>query len=531
MVFERCAPCHREGQAAPFSLLQAGDFAQRLKQMAEVVESDFMPPWMPEPGFGTFQHARRLSVTEKGMLLQWVKEGGKEGDARDLPALPSWPKGWQLGTPDIVVGLSKPYDLAPEGADVYRNFVLPLPLKTNRYVRAMEFLSGSTRGIHHAFMDVDPLHASRAIDALDEEPGFGGLTVPADMPEGQFSSWQPGRRPSVSPPGLSWVLPGGSDLVLELHMNRTGRRELINPQVGIYFTDEAPTNSCHKIGLASLGLDIPAGEADYRVRDSYVLPVDLQVLAILPHAHYLAKTVKAFATLPDGRIEWLIYIKNWDFNWQSEYRYETPLLLPRGTRVSMEFSYDNSTNNVHNPSIPPKRVLYGLQSTDEMCELWLQTLAGTPGELALLKQDSQNRLRQIFMAGARDRMKSNPKDAASLAKLGTYLMAEGKIEESWGYFTNAMALNPSLDEPYVSMGEILRLKGEAVKALPLLEKARQLNPANSRTHGNLAFVFAELGRLAESEAAFRKCLEFNPADVVAKEGYEELKRGMKQRGL
>lgn len=427
IIYGRCTPCHREGSAAPFSLLKQEDFAQRLRQLKEVVESDYMPPWMPETGFGSFQHERRLSAEEKGMMLQWLHEGAREGDVADLPKMPAWTNGWQLGTPDIVVKLSKPYDLAAEGSDVYRNFVLPLPLTSNRYVKALEFLSGSTRGIHHAFMDVDQLHASRAVDALDDEPGFGGLAVPAEMPEGQFSSWQPGRRPSVSPPGLAWMLKGGSDLVLELHMNRTGRRESVDPQVGIYFTDEIPTNSCFKIGLASLGLDIPAGDGHYLVRDSYVLPVNLKVLAILPHAHYLAKTAKAFATLPDGSVEPLIYIKNWDFNWQSEYRYHVPVSLPKGTTISMEFSYDNSTNNIHNPNNPPKRVGYGLQSTDEMCEMWMQTIAETPADLAALKMDFQVRLRQMCMAGARDRVRSNPKDGVSLARLGTYLLGMAKL--------------------------------------------------------------------------------------------------------
>ena len=117
--------------------------------------------------------------------------------------------------------------------------------------------------------------------------------------------------------------------------------------------------------------------------------VDVQMLGVLPHAHYLCKRMEGFTTLPDGTRKWLLLIKNWDFNWQGDYQYRTPVVLPRGTKLSMRYSYDNSTNNVANPNMPPLRVKYGPQSGDEMAELWFQLLpANQTDSKALAEADA-----------------------------------------------------------------------------------------------------------------------------------------------
>ena len=121
-------------------------------------------------------------------------------------------------------------------------------------------------------------------------------------------------------------------------------------------------------------LDIPAGEKKFLVTDDFTLPVDVDLLAIYPHAHYLGKDIQAFATLPDGTKETLIHILQWNLNWQAVYRYAEPVLLPKGTTVSMRYTYDNSDQNPMNPNHPPVRVMGGNRSTDEMCHLWLQVL-------------------------------------------------------------------------------------------------------------------------------------------------------------
>src|SRR5204862_1887099 len=142
---------------------------------------------------------------------------------------------------------------------------------------------------------------SARLDAQDAEIGFAGMNAPAEMPDGHFLGWQPGRLPVEMPKGLAWRLEPGSDLVLQAHLNPSGKPEDLQASIGLYFTDEAPTNTCFKMTLASFIIDIPAGAAEYVVEDDFVLPIDVQVLATLPHAHYLAKEMHGWATLPDGK--------------------------------------------------------------------------------------------------------------------------------------------------------------------------------------------------------------------------------------
>ena len=212
---------------------------------------------------------------------------------------------------------------------------------------------------------------SRRLDAETPEVGFGGMNSPgsAQGPLSQFLSWQPGKLPPSDANADAWKLEKGSDLVLQAHMQPTGKPERIQPSVAFYFSDRPSSNIFFKMGFDSFTIDIPAGETNYVVKDSYRLPVDLEIIGILPHAHYLGKRLQSFATLPDGTRKWLLSISDWNFNWQGDYRYAQPLFLPKGSTIQMEFSYDNSTNNVRNPHRPPERVQYGLQTTDEMANL------------------------------------------------------------------------------------------------------------------------------------------------------------------
>lgn len=370
-----------------------------------------MPPWLPEPGFGNFAEERRLTAEQKGILQQWVEEGAMEGVATPAIRAPVFEGGWTLGPPDLVVTLPESYELGADGPDLYRNFVVPVPISEDRYVRAVEFAPGNTRVVHHAFIKVDAKRASRLLDARDAEPGFPGLTVPAEMPNGQFLTWQPGKQPSVAPEGLSWKLPGQCDLVLQLHLKRTGKPESVRPSIGLYFTNAAPTRVAAKMVLSSIALDFPPGASNQVVTDSFTLPVDAEAIAVLPHAHYLAREMQSYATLPDGSRRWLLLIKEWDFKWQGDYRYAEPVPLPKGSTVHLRFTYDNSTNNLRNPNTPPQRVKYGPQTADEMCEVWLQLLPRSPDGLATLNTALEGHSREIMRIAAERRVAVDPGDA------------------------------------------------------------------------------------------------------------------------
>jgi tetratricopeptide (TPR) repeat protein len=529
IIHQRCAACHHEGQSAPFNLLTYQDVRKRAKQILERVESRAMPPWLAEHGYGEFSNERRLTGEEQSLIRQWVADGALEGDPRTAPPIPQWPSGWLEGTPDLVVTMPKPYELGPEGPDVYRNFVIRLPLERDRLVRAVEFAPGNPRIVHHAFIRVDEEGQARKLDGREVEPGFKNMISTARMPGGQFLTWNPGSRPVVSPPGLSWRLPKNSDVVVEMHLNRTGKPETLQSSVGIYFTDEQPTNTCYTFKLGSYALNFPAGATNEIVRDSMVLPVDVDVLAVYPHAHFLAREMQGYAIRPDGAKEWLVWIKQWDFNWQGDYRYTKPIHLPKGTTLHLQYSYDNSTNNPVNPNQPPKRVVYGERSIEEMCELGLQVLTRQTNDLNVLQETVVRHRGKLIEDDLRQRLVFNPDDAEALTRRGMNLWAENRRPEAWDHLERAIQVRPDLAEAHYNKGVILRMSGRAAESRQAFEIALRLDARFPRAHQQLGFALAALGQLAGAERSFVKALELEPADTVARDGLAQLRQIIKSQ--
>jgi hypothetical protein len=281
--------------------------------------------------------------------------------------------------------MPKPYAVPSEGPDLYRCFVIPLGLSADRYVDSMEFHPGNSKVVHHAIFFVDRSRVARKKEA---EPGAGYecFGAPGFLPGGGLGGWSPGSPPIHMPDGVAATLPAKSDLVLQLHFHPTGKPETGQASLAFSFTDRRPRRHLTDIPLGSRNIDIPPGETAYRVTDHFTLPVDIDAIGIIPHAHYICKDMKGLARLPDGSTRWLIWIKDWDFDWQEQYRYRQPLRLPEGTRLEMEFTYDNSAGNPRNPSHPPRRVQWGPDSSDEMAGLHVQVLAARESDFAELSQ-------------------------------------------------------------------------------------------------------------------------------------------------
>ncbi len=529
ITLNRCALCHHEGREAPFNLVTYRDVSKHAAEIADVTGRGIMPPWLPEPGYNRFLNERHLSSEEKGLIKQWVEEGTLEGNSKDLPPTPTWSDEWLLGKPDLVVTMPEPFELGAEGSDVYRNFVVPASTGRDRYVRAVEFSPGNSRIVHHAFVLIDSDHACRLLDAAEPGPGFGGMNFPADSPSGQFLGWQPGRLPIPSPPGLAWKLQKDSDFVVEAHLNRSGKPESLQSSIGLYFTDEPPTNTCAKLKLTNLTLEIPAGASNFVVTDSYALPVDVDLLAVLPHAHNLAREMRAYAVLPDGSKQWLLNIRNWDFNWQGDYRYAQPIPLPRGSTIWLNYTYDNSTHNTRNPNNPPKQVDWGYQSSDEMCELWFQALTHQPRDLAILNEDHLRKHRSLVIGAARQRLERHPEDALAHQEIAVCLLAENRREEAVAEFNRAAQLDPKLESAHFHLGVIFRKEQRYKAAETELRAVTQLNPQNSKAYGHLGFIQAELGELDEAEESFRNALKIDPEDATVRSSLDDLIRIRSER--
>jgi hypothetical protein len=526
ILFDRCAMCHRPGQSAPFSLLTYGEAKKHAKQIAEVTARRYMPPWLPEPGFGQFAGERRLGAEQIQVIQQWEKEGAREGDPSDLPARPTWTGEWQLGQPDLVVEMPKPYLLPAEGKDVYRNFIIPVPLSASRFVKALEFQPGNPKIVHHTFFSLDRTRQSRRLDGKDGQPGFPGMNVPesVQMPEGQLLGWQPGRVPSPQPEGLSWALEKDADFVLQMHLRPSGRAEVIQSKVGLYFADAPPTNTCFRLVLRCLTIDIAPGSTDYVAKDKFVLPVDVWALAVLPHAHYLCKEMQGSAILPDGTKKWLIRITDWDFNFQGDYRYADPVFLPKGTTLSMRYTFDNSTNNIRNPNYPPKRVAYGPQTTDEMAELWFQMLPRHRADREILAETLSTKLKQALIDYDEYLLRTDPTSVKAHVQLAVALLGQGRSEDARRHLHAAAQLDPQNDQPHYYLGLAFRQQHKLVEARAEFENALRLNPDNFKAHGNLGLIFAEQGILNEAESHFRSALRINPDDTLARESLDELLR-------
>ncbi len=526
LVFAHCSGCHRPGQSAPFSLLTYHDVQKRAKLVGEVVQRRYMPPWLPVKGHGDFANDRSLKSEQIALIEKWLAQGAVEGDTADLPATPKWTDGWQLGKPDLVVTLAQPYALAAEGKDVYRNVVIPIPLAQPKFVKGVEFNPGNWKVVHHAFINVDFTGFSRRRAEKENPAGFDGMALPetATMPGGQSLSWQPGKVASFAPSGLSWALRPGADLVVQLHLHPTGKPEMVQPSVAFYFTDEPPTNAAFRLNLNPLTLDIPPGVREYSVEDKYVLPVDVEVLGILPHAHYLAQRMEGYALRPDGSREDLLLITNWDFNWQGDYQYAHPISLPKGTTLGMRFTYDNSPENVRNPNHPPKRVRYGLQTTDEMAELWLLVLPRNPADRKILGGDFSRHLAQLTVAYNEFLLMENPNDAIAHTRAGRAELYLRQFPQALVHLQAAVQADPNYDRAWYELGFYYNTRGQLREAEQAFQNVLRLNPDDFEAEGTLGAIFLKRGDLDRAETHFKAALRINPDDKIARQNLETLSR-------
>ena len=375
IIFSNCTTCHRAGEATPFAFMNYKDVRKRGRLIAKLTESKFMPPWHAESADYKFLDERGLSDKQIALIDQWVKADMPEGDREKLPSLPKFTPGWQLGKPDLVVKMTEPYAVPAEGRDIYRSFVIPLNLRENKWVKAIEFKPGAPTVVHHALFRYDTTGYARRLNARSRTPGFTGMGR-GERSQQSLGGWAVGGAAKFLPKGLAYRLPAGSDLVLDMHFHLSGKAEKEVSTVGVYFTDEPPSNTFTGIQMppvfgALSQVNIPAGQKDYTVTDTFELPIDVEAFGVSSHAHYLGKELKMTATFPDGKKSVLLWIKNWDFSWQEQYHYTDFISLPKGTRLDAKVVWDNSAENPNNPSSPPKRVRWGLQSTDEMGSMTL----------------------------------------------------------------------------------------------------------------------------------------------------------------
>ncbi|MDX1647487.1 MAG: hypothetical protein R3304_10115 [Longimicrobiales bacterium] len=497
ILARECVACHNPSGWAPFSLTSYEAVRRRGERIVEATSSGHMPPWLPEAAPGTFQGERRLTPGEVELLRRWVEAGYPPGDLSGVD-LSSVDPGWDPGAPDLVVELPT-YHLPAEGGDRYRNLVVPIPVQETRWVEYVELVPGSRTAVHHARMMVDTTTTSAELAARDPEPGFDGMELlsQATNPDGHFVGWTPGKTRLKPPEGMAWRLDPGTDLVVQLHLRTSGQAEDVSARVELHFADEPPTRHPAILVISSLMIDIPPGATDYTVVNSFTLPVDVDVLSIYPHAHFLGKELRATAILPDGRERVLIHIPDWDFNWQDDYRFTRPVSLPAGTRIVKEYSYDNSARNPSNPSDPPRRVVYGSNSDDEMADLILQVLP-----------ENERDREALLQAQA---WQHETEDMAYLAwdeyRKGRAAMEAGELDTAVRHFRAALQYRADHVGALVGLARIFGERGDWSSSLMIARQAELMSSGEDpRALDVLSRAQAEMGETDEALDTARRGL-------------------------
>jgi hypothetical protein len=366
----RCQGCHRPGEAAPMPLLTYKDARPWAKAMKEAVLTRKMPPWSADSSVGHFKNDRHLRDAEIDTLAKWADAGAPEGNPKDAPPPLEFTEGWAIGKPDLILGMSAPFEIPATGVLDYQWILVP-GFKEDKWVQAFEVRPGNRSIVHHvaAFWrrPGSPWMADAKPGVPVAKPSNAAETGASD---GIIAEYVPGIPPLVLPKGYALFLPAGSDIMLQVHYTPNGKATQDLSRLGFIFAPAPPEYRVITYGVGSFSLKIPPYEPDYRVQAASTFGTEVRVLGINAHMHLRGKSADVKATYPDGRVEELLRIPKYDFNWQITYEPEGELRLPAGTKIEAFSAYDNSANNPHNPD-PSKEVRWGDQTSDEMMAVYM----------------------------------------------------------------------------------------------------------------------------------------------------------------
>jgi hypothetical protein len=412
IFFQKCAECHREGEMAPFSVLSYKDARPWSRSIKEKVLSRQMPPWGADPRFGKFENDHSLTQIEIDTITAWVDGGAKEGNKKDLPPLPKFSGEWKIGKPDVILTMPQAIQLEAQGSDEYIDIAIPTNFTEDKWVQAVEFHPGNNKVVHHviAFVQtpdiVETVRAMRKPEAIAKTiyyedgtlirakmdapvyndgctaPNGGiarGSSLELGFPLGFFT---PGKDPDVFPLGIAKYIPAGSRIILQMHYSKTtGKAESDRTSVGFQFAKQPPQKTMMSMGAMNNYFKIPAGADNHEVTACFTFGRDAEIHTFLPHMHVRGKDMKYELLYADGRRETILSVPRYDFNWQTMYRLEKPMFVPKGTKMIVTAHFDNSERNKYNPN-PLKDVRFGDPTYDEMMIGYFDYVAKTPQKMS-----------------------------------------------------------------------------------------------------------------------------------------------------
>lgn len=411
IFFKNCTECHRPGESAPFSTMSYKDVRPWAKSIREKVVNRTMPPWHADSHAGQFTNNRTLTQQEIDTIVSWVENGAPEGEPKDLPSPPAFADGWNISKPEMIIQIPEEYSYKP-GVDEYQYFDVPTNFTEDKYVTMAEARPGNRKIVHHiiAFI-VPPGQANmgkmtaeqryKAMEAaLKNSPFYRDgflMRVKPDEPviddgcegnkgrggpgDNMLVGYAPGRNADTFPAGTARKIPAGATIRFQIHYsNQTLSGDQIEKDrsmVGLVFAKEPPEKLMMTNSIGNINFKIPAGAENHRVTACRTLRRDTTIYGLEPHMHLRGKSMEYKVFYPDGKTEVLLNVPRYDFAWQTNYILKEPKRLPKGARIMVTATFDNSAKNKFNPD-PAKDVRYGEPTYDEMMLGFVDFVAEMP---------------------------------------------------------------------------------------------------------------------------------------------------------
>jgi hypothetical protein len=398
IFYSKCVGCHRPGEVAPMSLITYKDVRPWASAIREKVTTRVMPPWHADRQYGTFRNDLSLTQREIDTIAAWASTGAGEGNPSDLPALPTFPVGWQIGTPDQVFEMQADYQVPASGEIEYQYFEVPTNFTEDKWMQAGEVRAGDKAHVHHIIVYVREPKPSNRPSVLAVRPILPTGQPPAPPParppattrgsapgggDAMLVNWAVGEDAPVYLPGTAKRIPAGSTLIFQVHYTTNGKPGVDRSRIGLIFAKEPPRQEIRTGIIANPLFAIPAGAANHQVEAEATFSEDVRVWTMHPHMHLRGKDMTYTVVYPDGRSQIVLNVPKFDFGWQTDYWLAEPLALPKGSKLHVRAHFDNSAANRSNPD-PTQVVRWGDQTWEEMMiGFFTYTVEGQPARSSL----------------------------------------------------------------------------------------------------------------------------------------------------
>lgn len=361
------------------------------------VQTRTMPPWHADPHYGKFRNDSRLKRRGSGSdrcLGQGRCAGrGSEADASTAVVFRRL-----ANRPDAIFSIPES-TLGSSGQDEQQTFFVDTNFLEDVWVDAVEIRPGNRKVVHHAHVwianptpaaprETGPKRVSytyrqgtRVMTKADAPVIDDGCSHPdggrwpgvvTSELGAMLSSFVPGKAPETWPAGIAKRIPAGARLKFTIHYSKSANQEEKDTtSVGLRFAKVPVRQELRRIDLHNTAFRIPAQAQNHVVTACYTFNEDADVLSYLAHKHYRGRSMKFEAINPDGSTAILLNIPRYDFEWQIKYLNATPVRIPKGARIRLTATFDNSANNRYN--LDPSQVIrWGDNTIDEMMDGWFE---------------------------------------------------------------------------------------------------------------------------------------------------------------